>query len=92
MVASAWATGPALSRVTPDGLGRRRGVQRHPGLGAGLPDLVQGPVQVRAGLDVDGQEVRPGADEGFDVALGLDDHQMLRAGARSCNPTSALSK
>jgi hypothetical protein len=50
-----------------DGLERRRGVQRHPGLGAGLPDLVEGAVQVRAGL---------GVDEGLDIALGLDDHQV----------------
>ena len=31
---------------------------------------------MQAGFDVDGEEVGPGADEGLDVALGFDDHQV----------------
>ena len=62
--------------IGPPALQSIRKRTRPPGRGAGLADLVEGPVQVRTGLGVDGQEVRAGADEGLDVEFGLDDHQV----------------
>jgi hypothetical protein len=59
-----------------DRLGRRRGIERDARLRSGLADLVQDAVQVRAGFSVDRHEVRARADEGLDVALGFDHHQV----------------
>ena len=39
-------------------------------------DVLQGPVRVRAGLDVDRDPVRPRLLERLDVPLGLDDHEV----------------
>jgi len=52
------------------------GVERHTCLSATGFDLLDDPVQVRAGLLMDGDHIRASLDERFDVLLRGGDHQM----------------
>ena len=52
------------------------GLSATPGARARLADVCQGPVQVRAGLDVDGDSVRSSGGEGVDEGVGRLDHQV----------------
>src|SRR5687768_1872284 len=67
-------------------LGTRGRVDRDPRLRAPVPDQLQGALQVRLGLDVDRDHVRPGVEESTDVLLRLLDHQMTVEGQFRSGP------
>ncbi len=59
-----------------EGFRRGGGVDGDPGLGPSVPNHLQSSLEVWLGLLMDGDHVRPGIEEGVDIALRLLDHQM----------------
>ena len=55
---------------------RGTGVQRHTRLHPGTLDRLQGPVDMRAGLDMGGQDVRAGIGKGVDIGIDWRNHQV----------------
>ena len=68
------------------------GLSATPGQAARVLDRLQRVVQVRRGLDVDGDRVRARLGERLDVVLGALDHQVdVDLGARPRGPASAIA-
>ena len=55
---------------------RRAGIEHHAGLLAQRADRLQRPMQMRAGLGMDGDLVAAGLGEGFEIGIAWRDHQM----------------